>query len=182
MSIAQTLTPYFQVRPRIALDFEQPDLTVAASTTINIGDIVKYDGSGNIVQAIATPSSGVQTAAGAGLVTVGVAMGSIVTTSSGAEATTGRTTVPVATWDQIQVAMRTTGATYGTSKTPADFTYATPYQFARVNNGTSTFYALIPTTTSGELVYDEIVLGVNSTDTYGPVWVHCVSAYSAFNQ
>jgi hypothetical protein len=153
--------------------FNQKDLPVAASTTINAGDLVKFS-SGQLVQAIALPGSdNSATASGGNLGVVGVAMASIVTGAGGSESITGRSSIPVAIFDSnLELAMRIYNATAADAE-PRDLTLGTKYQFQRWRGSSASvwWYSLIVTTTNGELLYVDRYAGSAADDDYGIVWV-----------
>lgn len=164
---------FVRVRPRGGNGcFDQKPLTVAASQTINMYDIVTLS-SGNVQQAIALPgSNNTGTASGGNLGLLGVAMAPIVTTSAGVETATGRTQIPVAIFDDnIEIAMRIYNAT-ASSAEPQDLTLGTKYQFQRWRGSSAAvwWYSFIVTTTNGEILYTEKFAGSAVDDDYGIVW------------
>jgi hypothetical protein len=169
------LKRFHRVRARAGFRLAQKEITIAASQTIVKGDILKRTtGTGveTYEQAIADPGSDAtaSSASGGNLEIAYVAASSITTGSGGSEATTGRTSIPAYSIADIELAMRLYNAT-GSSAEAQDFNRGTQYQFIRyrVTSGEQ-FYALITTTTNGELVYVERCVGADVADDYGPVW------------
>jgi hypothetical protein len=165
-----------RVRPRAGFRLTQKEVTIAASQTIKKYDMLKKSsGAQTFEQAIADPGSdGPSAASGGNLGIFGVAASSITTGSGGSEATTGRTTIPVWVFDDnLEYLMRTYDGTAESSDPDnANFPLGTQFQFLRYRvNANELFYALITTTTSGELVFVEAPVEVAITTNYGPVWV-----------
>jgi hypothetical protein len=183
LPVLDTFQGYFDIRPRTGLAIEQADLTVAASQTIKFGDFLVWaSGTQTLEQAIALPATNTYTAGGGGLLIVGVAMADIITNASGVEAVTGRTTIPVATVDYIQIALNIYNATAANAE-PRDLTPGggTSYELGRYTGASSAVNGyFLSTTTTGELAYDEPVLGVSQTTDYGPVWCHVLPASNVY--
>lgn len=154
--------------------FNQKDYTVAASTTINYLDIVSLSADGTVIQALTlAASNNTAVTSGGNLPMLGVAMAPIVTASSGAEATTGRTTIPVAVFDaNLEVALRIYSATTTATQQP-DVVLGTAYQLQRWRGASADewWYSLITTTTNGELKVTERSPESSVTDNYGIVWL-----------
>jgi hypothetical protein len=178
MAKVNTFDKFFAVRPSQgnAGAFNQKDRVVAASTSIKRGDIVSLS-SGEVVQAIALPgANSTKSDSGGNLPVLGVAMADIVTGSGGTETGTGRSTIPVAIFDgNLELALRIYHATPGSAEA-RDLTLSTAYQFARWRGASADewWYALIPTTTNGELKYVERSAESEADDDYGIVWTRAI--------
>lgn len=171
--VLETFQGYFDQRPRTGTAQEQADLTVAASQTIKFGDFLVWSGQ-TVTQAIALPALNTFTTGSGSLGLVGVAMADIVTQSNGIELITGRTTIPVLTVDWAQFALNIYNST-ATDAEPRDLTPGTSYKLGRFTGASTAINGYyLTTSSSGELVYDEPVLGVSQDTNYGPVWVHAV--------
>ncbi len=178
-----TLNNGFNFRPMIANGtIREEQATVAASTTIQRGDILALS-SGQVVQAIALPGSNNSVSlSGGNLAIYGVALGSIATNASGVDTSSGFniTTIPVAVFDNnLEVMYRLYNAT-ASNTNPPDVTIGTAYQFGRWRGASASewFYVISTTTTNGEMRYVE-AYGLNlqqDTDTYTPMWVKPINS------
>lgn len=166
------------MRNRAGFRINQKEYTVAASQDIKMWDILALSSS-VAQQSIALPgSNNTGTASGGNLTELGVALAPIVTASSGVEAITGRTTIPVAIWDDnLELCLRIYNATASAAE-PQDLTLGTAYQFQRWRNASASewWYSLITTTTNGELVYVERAGISGNDDDYGMVWTRSIPA------
>lgn len=156
---------------------EHKSYTVAASNTINYLDIVSLTSS-TVQQAISLPgSNNTGTASGGNLPCLGIALGSIVMPASGGELVTGRTSIPVAVWeDSLELLLRIYNASAASTQA-ADLTIGTAYQFQRWRGASASSWwnSLITTTTNGELRYVEPYAGNSGTDNYEMVWLRAIA-------
>jgi hypothetical protein len=171
-----TFDKFVRIRPKNGNGcFNTKVLTVAASQTIKMYDIVSLSSS-NVQQAISLPGADTTgTASGGNLAELGIALAPITTASSGVETATGRTQIPVAIWDDnLEVAMRIYNATAANAELQ-DLTLGTSYQFQRWRQtSTNWWYSLIVTTTNGELRFSDYYAGSNVADDYGIAWVRAI--------
>lgn len=150
--------------------FNQIDAPVAASQTIRMGDFVSLS-SGKVQQALALPgSNNTATTSSGNTPMLGVAMADITTDSGGAEATTGRTTVPVAILDgNLEIALRIWNST-ASNATQANLALGTSYWVSRVRGDTAGtwWYAVSSASpTNGELRYVEASPESAGSEQYG---------------
>lgn len=177
--------------------FNQMSTTpVAASQTINAGDIVALS-SGLIQQAIALPgSNNSATLSGGALGTLGIALDGIVTNSAGVDSTSQllpKTTIPVALFDgNLEFLTRVWNAT--PSNTPiTNLTLLQFYQIGRYRGASANiwWYFISTTTTNGEaqyvdqygvLPYLSTIAGQGgqqaATDQYPLLWIAMSGAYN----
>lgn len=186
MAIAGVFDPFVRVRPTVGMaEFNVIEMTVGNSQTISAMDILSLS-SGKVQQSIAAPTQGTSTLSGGNLPIVGVALAPITTDSAGNELSGGwtRTTTTVAVFDDKLNILLRGATTNGASQTLANFTIGTAYQFGRYTAATGSTYAgaswyfISPTTTNGELVFEEIPQDLKgSTSTYPTIWLK--AAFSA---
>lgn len=166
-------------------EFKTLELIVAASQTINPGDILSLS-SGKLQQSIAAPTAGTTSLSGGNLAIAGAAIYPITTDSSGNN--TSGAVVPsglpvttlIAVFDDSTNVLLRCATTNGASQTLANFTIGNKYQFGRFTNaaGTLSWYFLSPTTTNGEFIFEQIpqdlAFPTVSTSTYPTVWVKAI--------
>jgi hypothetical protein len=184
LAAVNTFTKVLRVRPRSGFRIMQKEITVAASQDIKKHDIVvktPTDKAYTVQQAISpvpvTNNTG--TASGGNVRAYGIALAPITTNAAGVEAITGRTTIPIAVFDDnLEVCMRIYNATADLAEAQdlnlGDKT-TTPvyYQFQRWR-GTSAqdwWYSLLVTETNGEFRFVERAGSSAPEDDYGLVWV-----------
>jgi len=172
-----TLNKYFQVR-RVGGTLNQRDYTVAASQTILPGDFLNLS-SGTVQQALSLPgSNNTVTASGAGQQFIGIALAGITTNSSGVEASTGRTTIPVAIFDaDTEVLVRIYNATAASAE-PQDVTVNTSYNLSRFRGASASiwFYVMNTSTTDANVSLTEKSIESAVDEDYGFVWVRPIAA------
>lgn len=168
MAQVDVFDKFCKVRPTSGSSINQKEYTVTANTTINEGDFVSLS-SGALVQTMgANTTANGANAAYANTSFLGVALASIVMGAS-AEATTGRTTIPVAIADDnLEIGLRTWNATAGDSE-PQDLTTGTAYELVRwtSNPNTIQWYAAGTATTNGCLTLVEKSQDSAAADNYG---------------
>lgn len=182
MATPNVFNKVLRVRPTIGFRFRQLDVPIAASQTIYTYDILaKTSGANTFEQSIALPgTNSTGTASGGSLPIYAVALAPITTGSGGTETTTGRSTIPVAVFDDnLELEMRIYNATAANAE-PRDIslTGATKYQFQRWRGTSATewWYSLIVTTTNGEFTYVERGGDSADDDDYGLVWVKAIAS------
>lgn len=152
-------------------------MTVAASQTLYPGDwVVQTTSAETVEQALALPGSNASaTTSGLGQRALGIVVGEgIVTNSAGVEATTNRTQVRVAIFDDSTTALLRLFNTTASAAEQADVTeYTVNYCLARYRGASATdwFYVLSTTTTNGIINVVSKPPESSSTDDYGVVRV-----------
>lgn len=155
--------------------FNQKQFNVAASQTIKAGDILKFTGGAGVItveQSITAPSALSATLSGGNAVTLGIALNSVTSNSSGVDTSSNlQAVVNVAILDaSLEIGLRIYNATAANAELQ-DLTLGTTYQYARYTDANSdSFYCLSTTTTNGELVYVEPYEGSAAGDDYGVAW------------
>lgn len=171
------LTKYTQVR-RVGGTLNQRDYPVAASQTIQPGDWLNLS-SGTVQQSLSLPGSNNSvTASGSGQQFVGMALAGITTNSSAVEASTGRTTIPVAIFDaETEVLVRIYNATAGSAE-PQDVNLGTSYNLSRFRGASASvwFYVMNTSTTDANVSLIEKSLESAADEDYGFVWVRPIAA------
>ena len=166
------------VRPTSGLSINQKECTVPASNTINYGDLVTLS-SGNIIQTMAAnATANGANAAYANTSILGVALASIETNAAGSEATTGRTTIPVAILDDnCEVCFRGWNATASDGEYQ-DFTVGTAYEPVRWTSSPNTiiWYGVCTATTNGALTVVEKVTNQAAGDDYPLLWCKLIAS------
>jgi hypothetical protein len=169
-----TFNKFVRVRARHGFRLTQKEVTIAASQSIKKYDFLgKTSGANTFEQACALDASNnTGTTSSGNQVFFGIAAAPIVTGADGAEATTGRTTIPVWVLDtNIEVALRIYHATPGSAE-PRDLTYGTPYLIQRWRGSSASewWYSALTTTTNGEFAFVERHAGSADDDDHGVCW------------
>ena len=169
-----TFNKFLRVRPRAGFRLTQKEVTIAASQNIKMYDFIgKTSGANTFEQACALDASNnTGTASSGNQVFYGIAAAPIVTAAGGAEATTGRTTIPVWVFDtNIEVALRIYHATPASAE-PRDLTLGTPYLIQRWRGASADewWYSALTTTTNGEFAFVERHGSSADEDDHGVCW------------
>lgn len=176
MALRNTFNKFVEVRP-VSGRINQREFTVTANTTINKGDFVSLS-SGALIQTMAAnATANGANAAYANTEILGVALADIVMGAT-AEATTGRTTIPVAIADEnLEIALRTYNSTAGDSE-PQDLTTGAFYELVRWTSSpnTITWYAAGTATTNHCLALVEKSADSAAGDDYGINWYRIIAS------